>query len=87
MNLALDPDAPLVTSPERGSVVSSVEKEVCVLQAVSSAAWGAAGGLAVNLGLGFDPQAGAFSPVPGRRWPGEERSWGWRSSAGVSWVG
>ena len=41
--------------PQREAPRFPVEKEVCVLQAVSSAAWRAAGGLAVNLALDPDP--------------------------------
>lgn len=73
--------------PQREAPWFPVEKEVCVLQAVSSAAWRAAGGLAVNLALDPDtPGSGAFSPsvcAGPARCPGRSgRSWGWRSSVG-----
>lgn len=74
--------------PQGEALWFPVEKEVCVLQAVSSAAWGSVG----RTGREPGPQTltpwarGAFSAgvcaaptwCPGR----SGRSWGWRSSVG-----
>lgn len=50
------------TSPER---LRGFSEEEGVLQAVSSAAWEAAGGLAVNLALDPDARLGQTSPERG----------------------
>ena len=78
--------------PQREAPWFPVEKEVCVLQAVSSAAWGSAGR------TGREPGPRTLEPLPPPRargafsagvcaapaWcPGRSsRSWGWRSSVG-----
>ena len=79
--------------PQREAPRFPVEKEVCVLQAVSSAAWRAAGGLAVNLALDPDTLGSGRHPQREAPWfPVEKEvcvlqavsSAAWRAAGGLA---